>query len=89
MSKEQLLVLRGRQFTKSDLAIVNKCVDDNYNKGRTKISQAICLKLNWKQPNGWLKDRACRDALMKLEELGKIRLPPAKIIKSEKKLKGR
>jgi hypothetical protein len=33
---------------------------------------------NWKQPNGWLKDRACRDLLLALERFGEIQLPPRK-----------
>lgn len=36
----------------------------------------LCRVLGWRQPNGWLKDRACRDALRRLHELGLIVLPP-------------
>ncbi len=37
---------------------------------------AICKELDWKQPNGWLKDRACRDVLLQMEKMGLITLPP-------------
>jgi hypothetical protein len=38
----------------------------------------ICKSLGWYQNNGRLKDRACRDILRSLEQLGLIRLPPSK-----------
>ena len=43
--------------------------------GRTRISIAACELLNWRQPNGRLKDRAFRVAAIRLEKLGLIKLP--------------
>ena len=40
--------------------------------------------LDWRQPNGWLKDRACRDVMRQLDELGIIKLPPPLIAKSQR-----
>ena len=68
--------LRGRVFSENDLGIIKCIVRDNFDRGRTQISKAICEELDWKQPNGWLKDRACRDVLRKLEEMKIIQLPP-------------
>jgi len=73
------LVLRGRKFTNNELNIIQQSIFENYDKGRTYISRDICSKLDWKQPNGWLKDRACRDVLLHLEEIEFITLPPALI----------
>jgi hypothetical protein len=70
------LTMRGRVFTENDLAIIKSCLSENYHLGRTYISRQICEKLNWRQPNGWLKDRACRDVLRILDERGIINLPP-------------
>lgn len=53
--------LRGRYFSVDELDIIQRCVSENFDLGRTFISKVICEELNWKQPNGWLKDRACRD----------------------------
>lgn len=36
----------------------------------------ICELINWRQPNGILKDRACRDVLLRMNEKGLIDLPP-------------
>ena len=69
------MVLRGRRFTYGGLRTIIFSVAAHYSEGRTKISQVVCRRLNWRQPNGWLKDRACRDVLVKLERLGLIVLP--------------
>lgn len=77
------MTLRGRVFTENDLSIIRSCVSENYHLGRTHISKAICEKLDWRQPNGWLKDRACRDVLKILEERGFIKLPPSLLIRAK------
>jgi len=48
-------------------------------KGRTFISKELCRYWNWRQPNGALKDMACRDFLSRLEKKGLIILPPVKL----------
>lgn len=75
------ITLRGRKFTAASIAVVKSCVKTYYKYGRTRISKEICIKLRWKQPNGWLKDRACRDVLRELESLGVIKLPKPKLQK--------
>ena len=47
-----------------------------YRFGRTRISVEVCKALNWKQENGWLKDRACRDVLRTLSKRELLSLPP-------------
>lgn len=69
------LIIRGRPFDLHDLRVVLQSTSKHFDKGRTYISQDVCTKLGWTQPNGWLKDRACRDVLRRLQELGLISLP--------------
>jgi Domain of unknown function (DUF4338) len=73
------VVLRGRAFSRTELIVIRKMVRQFFVAGRTKISEEICKQLEWKQPNGWLKDRACRDVLRKLHELNLVRLPKPKL----------
>lgn len=68
--------LRGRYFSVDELDIIQRCVSENFDLGRTFISKVICEELNWKQPNGWLKDRACRDVLRQLASMNVLELPP-------------
>jgi hypothetical protein len=69
------LILRGRKFTRAEVLDIQRCVKDFFSCGRTRISVEVCRLLSWQQPNGWPKDRACRDVLVKLEKEGLIRLP--------------
>lgn len=70
------ITLRGKQFTYHDIRKIQTCVKKFFRFGRTRISVEICNRLSWQQPNGWPKDRACREVLLKLEKMKLIRLPP-------------
>ena len=70
------LWLRGRWFSQAELCRIRQIVTDHYDAGRTKASEAICEELDWRQPNGWLKDRACREVLLQMEKLQLLQLPP-------------
>lgn len=70
--------LRGRMFTHDELLVISNNVKAHYDEGRTVISRKICEELNWRQPNGWLKDRACREVLIKLSQQGIIVLPQSR-----------
>lgn len=73
------IVVRGRLFLQQDLVLIRKLIRDHADWGRTKLSEEVCRVLDWQQLNGRLKDRGCRVALLKLEELGFLRLPPRKL----------
>lgn len=69
------VTLRGRTFSDADLKLICDCVLEFFDHGRTQISLEICKRLRWRQPNGWPKDRACREVLVRLEGRGIIKLP--------------
>src|SRR5712664_331951 len=69
------LVIRGREFGLRDLRVILSCAGRYRVRGRTFISQEICRQLDWRQPNGWLKERACRDVLRVLQRRRLVRLP--------------
>lgn len=71
-----MICLRGRVFTNEELDTILQVVSEYEDRGRTRISEEVCRALDWRQPNGWLKDRACRDVLVKMEQLGIVKLPP-------------
>ena len=76
---EQNLILRGRSVTSQDLNLIRSLVDQYQQQGRTFISKELCRIWNWHQPNGVLKDMACRELLRRLEQKGLITLPLKKI----------
>lgn len=67
---------RGRRFTETEIKLIREAAEKHRSETRTKISKIICELLNWRQPNGRLKDRACRDVLLRMNEKGLIDLPP-------------
>jgi Domain of unknown function (DUF4338) len=70
------ITIRGRAFTPQELQQIKAIVDASPKDHRFKLSQEVCRALGWQQPNGRLKDRACRDVLGRLHDMGLLRLPP-------------
>lgn len=82
------ITLRGREFGQKELRIIRRLCIKHFTDGRTRISVEICIALNWRQHNGWLKDRACRDVLRVLYKNGFIKLPqPLTIVNNRPKHK--
>jgi hypothetical protein len=61
---------------KADVELIQAAVDRHWDKGRKQISKILCQQWNWRQPNGRLKDMACRELLLTLKRKGLISLPP-------------
>jgi len=52
-------------------------IDANPTCSRRKLSQQVCEELDWRSPNGKLKEMSCRVALLKLHRQGLLNLPAA------------
>jgi len=70
------ITIRKRTITSADLEFIQSIIYQNWNKGRTQISKILCQKWNWVQPNGRLKDMACREVLLTLYRKNLINYPP-------------
>ena len=73
--KSIMVTIQGRQFF-PDISLIEKMLGDNPGWGRTRLSVKLCELWDWYAPNGQIKDMACRNLLLRLEEAGQIRLPP-------------
>jgi len=69
-------IFRGRKFSEAEIKLIRDLTEKDRHETRTKISKMVCELINWRQPNGVLKDRACRDVLLRMNEQGLIDLPP-------------
>lgn len=69
------VVVRGRLFSQRDLVLIRRLIREHGTWGRTRLSQEVCKSLGWTQPDRRPKERACRVALLRLEDLGFLRLP--------------
>jgi len=69
---------RGKNYTLREIDEIREIVTLYRDRSRRFISQEICRRWGWKQPNGVLKDMVCRGLLLQLEVQGFIELPPRK-----------
>jgi hypothetical protein len=70
------ITIRKRTITEADLPPIQATINRHWEKGRKHISKVLCEEWNWRQPNGCLKDMACRELLLTLYRKGLINLPP-------------
>lgn len=68
----------GRTFPQTELNIIKQVCSDFQGLGRTEISRTVCELLEWRRPNGSLKNHECRLLLERLEERGWLNLPPVR-----------
>src|SRR5438093_1494261 len=66
----------GRSFSSEDLALMRQAARECAGLGVTEIARTICEWLNWKRPNGQLKNHECRLLLERLQRDGFPTLPP-------------
>lgn len=74
--QENVYIIRNRRIDSSDLQTIRQFIETHWARGRSFISRQLCKHWNWCQPNGLLKDQACRALLLKLEQKGEVQLPP-------------
>jgi hypothetical protein len=75
---EAITTYRGRTISQSDLDLIRQIISSHPDRSRRFISQEVCRRWNWRQPNGILKDMVCRSLLLLLQSEGLITLPPPK-----------
>src|SRR5207244_4499333 len=66
----------GRNFSSEDLALMRQAARDCAGLGVTEIARTVCEWLDWKRPNGRLKNHECRLLLERLQHEGFLTLPP-------------
>lgn len=69
------MCIRGKRLRYGDVRRIQRCVESHGHLGRTQISQMLCRRFAWLQPNGWLQERASRDILRRLEAMNLLKLP--------------
>lgn len=69
------ITIRNRTVTGRDIRFIQSLVYKHWDKGRTQISKVLCTKWNWVQPNGRLKDMACRELLLTLHRKNLLDYP--------------
>ena len=69
----------GRRFSAEDLQTIEGLIAQTPGLKRSPLSRIVCERLDWRKPNGELKDMTCRVALLRMQADGLIHLPPSQI----------
>ncbi len=65
----------GRTFSAEELTLMRQIAGEFRSLGLTEIARTICELLEWKRPNGGLKNHECRQLLERLRDQGWLSLP--------------
>ncbi len=76
------LTFSGRTFSATELEFMQGIAAEFAALGVTEISRTICELLDWRRPNGGLKNLECRQLLERLQQQGWLRLPELRQTKS-------
>ena len=69
------MLVCGQHFTDEIIRKINKTVESEPTISRRALSLRVCQWLDWKSPNGKLKEMSCRVALLKMHRQGVLELP--------------
>jgi len=68
----------GREFLPKEILWINRLIAEDPGVTRQELSRRFCRKVNWRKPDGGLKDMSCRVAFLKMDKNGVITLPAPK-----------
>lgn len=71
----EALTFCGRTFSAQELELMRQTAAEFSALGVTEISRTVCELLEWKRPNGGLKNHECRQLLERLQEQDWLQLP--------------
>src|SRR5436309_7034685 len=76
MNNSMAITFAGRHFSSDELNLMRQAAIDYAGLGVTEIARTICEWLDWRRPNGRLKNHECRLLLERLDHQGILKLPP-------------
>ena len=65
----------GRDFSTSEIESIVALISENPEFNRAQLSRQVCEMLNWRRPDGRLKDMSCRVAMLRMQDDGLLQLP--------------
>ena len=75
----------GRAFSPDDLQAIVRTIELNPTVRRTPLSRLVCEQLNWRRPDGRLREMSCRVAMLRMQADGLITLPASLISKPRRR----
>ena len=87
MSEQLDLVVQGRHVSVEEINEIIFLLESHSFWSRWKLSRYLSEKWGWRNCRGQLKDMACRSYLLKLEQLGYIKLPERRCLSPNRMVK--
>ena len=75
----------GHDFTPGDLQAIARLIESNPTVKRTPLSRLVCELLDWRRPDGRLREMSCRVAMLRMQADGLITLPASQIPKQRRR----
>ena len=75
----------GRDFSPDDLQAIARMIELNPTVKRTPLSRLVCEQLDWRRPDGRLREMSCRVAMLRMQVDGLITLPASQIPKPRRR----
>ena len=66
----------GRNLTAAKFELIHALLAQRPPLTRARLSREVCERLNWRRPDGRLKDMSCRVAMLRMQTDGLFTLPP-------------
>ena len=70
-----MITIHHLEFTETLVAKIGQTIAEQPRISRRRLSQEICTWMNWRSPNGKLREMSCRKALVELHRRKLIELP--------------
>lgn len=61
----RVMVIQGRKITDGEIALIRDLMAEHRDWGRTRLSEELCRRWNWRNAQGRIKDMAARTLLLK------------------------
>lgn len=79
----------GRDFTPDEMERISRLIAAPPPLNRAQLSRRVCEELQWRRPDGGLKDMSCRVAMLRMDRDGLIRLPAPQTTNGNGRIKPR
>lgn len=66
----------GRDFSPEEFDRIRRLIAEAPGRSRAELSRLTCQALDWRKPDGGLKDMSARVAMLRMHDDGLIELPP-------------
>lgn len=80
VTRQEPVTFCGRTFTAQQVELMREVARGYAGLGVTEIARTVCELLEWKRPNGGLKNHECRQLLERLQAEGVLKLPAVRAL---------